>query len=301
MHALIGFGVDTHIRVGGPRGRQVNAIAWLCGNGRCSGVQLLHVRGGQLGVTLGPGFQGHEGQLLAMLAQSRVMIDYPIIVDGKRLSVADLVKHEQLNCRPKSELTFRLIGLSHYLDSDEQWKDKYGREWDIQKLIREELAQPINGVTCGGTHRLMGFSYSVRKRQQSGRPVIGQWSRAQKYVNDYHRYTFRLQNRDGSFSTAYFRHREARPDVNRRLETTGHILEWLMFSLPLEELDDPQTTRAVEYLTNLLYTRRNTDLPVGPLGHAIRSLVLFEERMFGAQPGTRHEQLAKRRAPSRSR
>ena len=183
MHALIGFGVDTHIRVGGPRGRKVNAISWLCGNGTCSGVKLLHLRNGQLGVTLGAGFQGHEGQLLGMLAQSRVMIDYPIIVSGKRLSVADLVKYEQLNCRPKSELTFRLIGLSHYLDSDETWKDKRGGGWDIPRLIREELAQPINGVTCGGTHRLMGFSYAVRRRKQSGRPVTGQWLRAQKYAS----------------------------------------------------------------------------------------------------------------------
>ena len=229
------------------------------------------------------------------------MIDYPIIVSGKRMSVADLVQYEQLNCRPKSELTFRLIGLSHYLDSDETWKDKRGGPWDIPRLIREELAQPINGVTCGGTHRLMGFSYAVRRRQQSGRPVTGQWQRAQKYVSDYHRYTFRLQNRDGSFSTAYFRQRENRPDIKRRLETTGHILEWLVFSLPTDQLDEPHTIRAVEYLADLMFKYRNTKLPVGPLGHAVRSLVLYEERVFGIEPGQRSLQLAKSRAQRRDR
>ena len=219
---------------------------------------------------MGPGFQGHEGQLLAMLAQSRVMIDYPIIVDGTRFTVADLVKAEQLGCRPNSELTFKLIGLSHYLDSDATWKDSGGGEWSIPRLIREELAQPINGVTCGGTHRLMGFSYTVAQRKRGGKPVTGQWQRAQKYVQDYHRYAFRLQNRDGSFSTIYFRGRESRPDANRRLETSGHILEWLVYSLPKEELNASHTISAVQYVADLMLTRRMDDWPIGPRGHATR-------------------------------
>lgn len=301
MHALIGFGIHTQVHVGGPRGRQVNAIAWLCGNGTCDGVKMLSIRNGQLAVALGPGLQGHEGQFLAMLAQSRVKIDYPIIVNRKRLSVADLVRTEQRSCRPNSELTFKLIGLSHYLDSDATWKDAHNRQWSIQRLIQSELAQPINGVTCGGTHRLMGFSYSLRKRMQSGRPVVGQWRRARKYVQDYHRYTFRLQNRDGSFSTSFFRGRENRPDIDRRLETTGHILEWLVYSLPEQELGNLRMVRAVEYLANLMLQYRNHPWPVGPRGHAIRALVLYQQRVFGADPGQPPLQVATKKAKTGSR
>jgi hypothetical protein len=229
------------------------------------------------------------------------MIDYPIIVDRKRMTVADLVQAEQRTCRPNSELTFKLIALSHYLDSDAKWKDTRGGQWSIPRLIREELAAPINGATCGGTHRLMGFSYSVRKRKQSGRPVTGQWKRAEKYIEDYHRYAFRFQNRDGSFSTSYFRARANRPDIGRRLETTGHILEWLVYSLPMDELDDPKTVRSVEYLADLMLKHRNRNLPVGPRGHAIRALVLYDERVFGAVPGQRSVQLAKSRGSARKR
>ena len=47
----------------------------------------------------------------------------------------------------------------------------------------------------------MALSYAYKKRVQRGFPITGQYKRARKYVDDYHRYTFRLQNPDGSFST----------------------------------------------------------------------------------------------------
>ena len=55
-------------------------------------------------------------------------IDYPMRVDGHDFTVADLVEYEKLTCRPKSELTFKLIGLAHYLDSDATWTSEMGRE-----------------------------------------------------------------------------------------------------------------------------------------------------------------------------
>ena len=104
------------------------------------------------------------------------------------------------------ELTFKLIGLSYYLDIDARWKNSAGQTWSVEKLVHEELAQPIVGTACGGTHRLMGLAYAVRKREESGRPMTGEFRRAQKYLENYHRYTFtKLQNPDGSFSTEWFK------------------------------------------------------------------------------------------------
>ena len=75
----------------------------------------------------------------------------------------------------------------------------------------------IIGAACGGTHRLTGFSYSIRKRQQRKEPMDGQWERARKFIEDYHQYTFKLQNPDGSFSTNWFEGREDNGPPSRRL------------------------------------------------------------------------------------
>jgi len=291
MHLIIGFGVDTPLLAGD---QDVNAIAWLCANGPCSGMQLLYPAAASVGVRMGPGYQGHSGQLLALLAQSRVKIDYPLVVQGQRLSIADLVRSEQATCRAGTELTFKLIGLAHYLEPDATWQSDDGQTWNISRLIKEELAQPIVGAACGGTHRLMGFSYAVRKVEKSGQPVAGQWLRAKEYLDKFHQYTFKLQNADGSFSTNWFAGRGDQQELDRRLNTTGHTLEWLVYSVPKDRLNDERLVRAVEYLTELMWRYRGREWEIGPKGHAIHALCLYDERAFGGQPGQRTEQLALR-------
>ena len=175
MHEIIAYGVDAQLYRDGPGGPKVNAIGWLCYNGSCKGEQMLYLDRGQMVARKGPGVQGHYGQFLAILAQSRLPIDYPMLISGKTFTIGDLVEHEKLDCQAGEELTFKLIGLMHYLDSDATWTSRYGEAWSIPRLITEELQQPIRGAACGGTHRLMGFSYAVNKRIQRGKPVTGEF------------------------------------------------------------------------------------------------------------------------------
>ena len=291
MHSLISFGVDSEVLAGNQR---VNGIGWLCWNRPCRGMKLLYVKGDQLQTREGPGYQGHEGQLLSMLALSRVKATYPMRVDGHDLTVADLIEYEKQTCRPKSELTFKLIGLSHYLESDATWTSNTGEKWDIPRLIREELAQPIVGAACGGTHRLIGFSMAVKTREKRGEPIDGQWLRAKMYLSSYHKYAIKLQNRDGSFSTSWFEKRDGSGDMDRRMQTTGHILEWMVFSLPEEDLTDPRIIKSINFLANLLISNRNREWEIGPQGHALRALALYNERVFGDKPGERRALLARR-------
>jgi len=282
MHSLISFGVDTRIY---HQGRRINAVGFLCWNYTARGQQIMYLRNGQLNLRVGPGVQGHEGQLLAMLAQSKVSRSYPIRVNGVQMTVEDLINYEKRTCRAKSELTFKLIGLSHYLDSDATWRCDRGQTWNIERLIREELQQTIVGAACGGTHRMMGFAYAVNRRKLQGKPITGQFLRAEKFVVDYQRYTFALQNADGSFSTEWFERRANKPDEDRKVQTTGHLLEWMVFSLPEESLDDRRLVRCIDFLADLLQDNQHRKLEIGPKGHALRALVLYDQRRFGGQLG----------------
>jgi hypothetical protein len=294
MHAMIAYGVDSELIA---QNRKVNAIGYLCFNGNCNGQTLFWVQNNKLQTKIGPGVQGHAGQFLAMLAQSRVRQDYPMNVDHFDFKVADLIEHEKYTCQPRTELTFKLIALTHYLKSDEKWKSFDGQVWDIPRLIQEELNQPIIGAACGGTHRLTGFSYAVHKREQRKEPIEGQWLRAKKFIEDYHAYTFKLQNPDGSFSTNWFESRGDEGPPSRRLETTGHITEWLAYSLSEAELQDPRMVKSVDYLANLLLDGRNEKWSIGPLGHGLHALAIYDERVFGGKPGQRSDQLARQVKP----
>ncbi len=288
MHGMLPFGVEANVVAGT---KQVNAIGWMCFNGKCRTQRLFIPKGDSFAMSVGPGVQGHEGQFLAMLAQSYVPSSYAIQVEQKNYQVADLVEYEMRGCKEGTELTFKLIGLSHYLKSDQQWVTPDRKKWNIAKLIEEELAQPIVGAACGGTHRLMGLTYAVQRRTEQGLPITGQFLRAQQFTTDFIPYAFSLQNPDGSFSTDWFERRANEPDLDRKVQTTGHILEWIVYTLPEDDLDDPRVIRAVQFLLSQLLDDRGHDWAIGPRGHSLRALALYDQRVFGRSPGKMREEL----------
>jgi hypothetical protein len=280
LHLIVANGTESRVRVDGPGGKPVTAIGWLCFNQPFRNMELMvgtpsgfHLRGG-------PGLQGHEGQLLSMLAQAHVMRDYPMRIAGEELTVEDLIEYEKRACRPRTELTFRLIGLNHYLDPEATWVSDNGETWTIERLVREELAQPIRGVACGGTHRLQGMIYAIRKREKHGLPIDGVWAAAAQKVRNYQALTFRLQNRDGSFSTQWFHSRGAEDDMGRRMRTSGHTLEWLVVSVPDEQLRRRDLQQGVAYVAGLLWRGRYEKWDAGWLGHSIHALRLYDDKVF---------------------
>ena len=140
------------------------------------------------------------------------------------------------------------------------------------------MAQPIIGAACGGVHRLMGFSFSVRQRQLQGEPINGQYARAAKFVRDYVEYTWQMQNPDGSFSTNWYEGRGNDPKNERKVQTSGHMLEWLMYTISDEEIKNQRVGKAIDFLLSKIYDQRDYKWPIGPRGHATRAVALYQAR-----------------------
>ncbi|MFM7183418.1 MAG: hypothetical protein ACKO4Z_01415 [Planctomycetota bacterium] len=283
MHGFIAFGIPTQLRVGGPAGDLVSAIGWSNMGGRCRGQVMLAAAGDRITALKGIGVQGHSAQYLAILAQCRVAANSPLTVQEKPFTVTDLIEEEKLACKPQSELTFALIALAHYLPTDAQWKSRDGEQWSLPRLVEEEIAQPIRGAPCGGTHRLFGLAYSCQRRLRATGELDGPYLRADKYVRDYQNFALtKLQNRDGSFSTEWFKYPADREDdVDRKIQTTGHILEWLVASLDQERLYEPRVVAAAEFLCAALSSEPSRAWKLGPLGHALHALNIYQERAWG--------------------
>lgn len=125
----------------------------------------------------------------------------------------------------------------------------------------------------------MGLSFAVKQRVLQGQPIQGQYVRAVKFINDYIDYTWRLQNPDGSFSTNWYEGRGNEPKAERKVQTSGHMLEWLMFTVSDSELRSPRVQKAVDFLLDHIYEKRDTKWPIGPRGHATRAIALYAARM----------------------
>ena len=291
MHSMMVYGIDTKVLVGR---KSYSTIAWIAGNNACRGERILDIDpNGDVYAKSGVGLQGHQAQLLAVLSLCDVPIDYTLYAGKNKYTVRDLVQSEMRACKSGEELTFTLIGLAHYLDTETVWKNAEGETWDFRRLIREELSQPIVGAACGGTHRLMGYAHALRKRRSEGRPITGQWQRAEIYTYDFIKYVYRLQNRDGSMSTDWFEGREDNGDLDRKIQTTGHMVEWLLTITPDSQLQSGRLVSAVRFLANSMYQERGKEWKIGPKGHALRSLAMFYERAYKSGPAWQNSSVAR--------
>jgi len=286
LSVCLAYGCGAEVSLEGPNGRRINGITCLCWNYPCTGFEMLGFREKHIAPRIGYGYQEQPGELLAMLAMSRVQPDYPVRVGKDVRTVADLVEAEKLGCRSGGDLSLKLIGLSFYVE-DPQWNNDLGESWSIERMIEEEISQPVVTAPEGGLNRLMGLSYVVARREKRGLPIEGQFQRARKYTSDFQDFALRLQNSDGSWGPNFLASRSSSPDAPSQLRSTGRVLEWLAMSLPDEKLEDARVVNAVECVVRLLGSQRYqwnapsySTQEIASLGHALHALNVYDQRVF---------------------
>jgi hypothetical protein len=243
------FGCQTEVT---HEGQTLNGITCLCWNYPCGGYEMLFKANDHIAARVGYGLQSQPGQMLAVLALSRVPSDYPMRAGAFVKSVADLVEYEKLACRAGSNQSLRLIGLAHYVPKGQTWKNALGETWSVERLVEDELPQPMASAPDGGTLRLLGLSLAITRHGTEEPKPRSPMARAMEFVGEYQSYAFRLQNSDGSWNPKILAATGATNDQIGQLRATGYVLSWLAFSLPQDQLVKPAMIRGVEYLTENL-------------------------------------------------
>jgi hypothetical protein len=100
-------------------------------------------------------------------------------------------------------------------------------------------------------------------------------------------------------STDWFEGREDNGDLDRKIQTTGHMVEWLLTVTPDSQLQNQRLVNAVRFLLNAMYSGRNRDWSIGPKGHALRSLAMYYERVYRSGPAWQSQLVASGQHSSR--
>lgn len=279
-----GFGCATEI-VDIASGKRLNGITTLCW-GSSGGYEMLGFSQGRIAARIGYGCQQHPGEFLAVLAMSRVPSDYPVRVGTDARTVADIVEAEKLACRSGTDMSLALIGMSFYVDEPE-WKNDLGETWSIERILKEEVAQPVVTASDGGLNRLMGLSYAVARRAKRGEAIEGQFLRAKKYVSDFQDFAMQLQNTDGSWGPQFLAAKSISQDAASQLRSSGRVAEWLAMSLPDDKVEDARIANAMQYVSRLLSSQRYiSNAPalstqeIVSMGHALHGLNIYDDRVF---------------------
>ena len=266
VHGALMFGRDFQIY---HDGKLVGAIDYLLGGGRLRGWTM---RKGDHGVVavLEAGSktgQGHPDQWLGYLSQVGIPLDQPLVAGGETFHVRDLVTQAQWDIYDGMEATWTLMAFSRYLPLDAQWPAKDGTTWTIPRIVRMEAAQPLGYSACGGTHRMYGLTVMLNRYLAEGGKLDDSadeaWLMAHDKIRDTVEAAREYQQPDGSFSTNFFERPSTAAEVEKRMASTGHILEFLMVALDDSEVEEPWVKRATVHLVECFEKTKRFDLECG--------------------------------------
>jgi hypothetical protein len=284
FHGILGVG-STATLTDPLLGFKWNAVDYIAGGGALRGLRLIPTPFG-VDVETGEQFvsQGHQDQFIAEMAECGLLADKEFTVHGKKYTLRDFARNSQMRARVdgSQELSWTIIVVGQYLGTDLEWTNSYGEKLRYEDLVRFEVNANVEQAACGGTHRLFGLQWAYNLHLRNGGKTEGVWK---DVVDEQVRYQVRakqMQNADGSFSTEFFRERSN--DVGNkqlRMNTTGHILEWLAYSLPESELRKPWVVDAVNSLARMFLEIANDPMESGSLYHAVHGLRLYHERVYG--------------------
>ena len=115
---------------------------------------------------------------------------------------------------------------------------------------------------------------------RKGGQTTGVWKDIADKEVKYQQLAKQWQNPDGSFSTDFFRGPGNASDKQLRMNSSGHILEWLALSLPDEEIKAPWVQDAAAAVALMFLDTQDQPMEGGTLYHATHGLLIYYARAF---------------------
>jgi hypothetical protein len=282
IHGLLAYRRDYQVK---EHGKKVNCLEWIASGATFHGQPWIEKTA--YGAHAHPynghpyEFQGHPCQFMACMTMCDLPLDFKFKAGGGGVvTLNDLIHGAQAEVNEREEVTWVLWFLAHYLDSDAQWNNKDGEPWSMERLVQLEVGKTVTAGACGGCHGLFALAYSRNGFLASGRRLYGPWLEADQKVRQHIEIARNYQNPDGTFSSNSFQGPGHSDDFEKRLGTTGHILEFLDVSLTQSRLSEEWVRRAVSALSSELIEKRLDPCECGSLYHAIDGLTIYRTRVW---------------------
>jgi hypothetical protein len=263
----------------------------LCWNIPCNGKTLLRSDGTKIIARVGQGYQRQPAMLAAAMALSNVMPNYELRLGSHSYTLAHLIASERMAVSRGTDLSMALVALSFYGESKDQWKNELDETWNIEKMVTSELNRSLDQGTSEVTDWLLGLTAAVKLYEGEKEPVRGPLALAKKQLQTYHDFVLSIQNDRYLWHPKFFLYKGFNPNAFETMYSSGHILRWLVYSLPDKELQNPQVVRSVMSLTSTVNrvkpeTMANAMSPreLEGLAVSLHALTLYYQRTFGELP-----------------
>jgi hypothetical protein len=289
FHGILGLGLDVTL-LNPDTGQRVKAVDFVCDGGPIRGMEFVPTPDGlDVRTMVGTGVgQGHQDQFVAEMVQRGLSADRTFRINGHQYTFADFLRESRAHASVTKgqELSWTLLIVGQAFGTDASWTNNAGEKLSCEDLVRYEVHQPVESAACGGTHRLFGLTWVYHLYRARGGQTVGVWKEVADKIEHYKQVARRNRNPDGSLSTAYLSTLANSPDVQLRIGSWGHVIEWLSLAMSDQELAEPWIQEAVNHLTLAILNSRTDPIDNGAFYHAIHGLALYRARVFhAAMPG----------------
>jgi hypothetical protein len=279
IHAGLALGPEAVIR-DAENSRDITIAEYFCRGGPYLGQPLYAENQGDVWFARGKHLveiETHPNQFLAYFAQMGLPRDFPIQTDNKTFTIADLVATAKRQFDPAEDATWTLITLLEYGDANEKWSNQFGQVFQVTDLVPSVVAE-LDGTqrVCGGTHALLALAISRRRLASNERSSEAVLQVISSRLNTELQDVRQSQASDGGFAASWAAD-VTQDELGAKLYATGHCLEWILLTLPPEELSSPWVVRAVGFLADALSSTNDGSRRVPAHYHALHALRMYKE------------------------
>ncbi len=283
MSAIEGLRRDMLLKDGD---KTVNALEWIQAGPQYQGEPWFEKteHGGRAHPYSKPyWFEGHVNQFLSKLAAGRLPLETQFQTSDGPITIQNMIDHAKMVVNDKEEVSWTLLALCRYLPPDDKWTNAKGEEWSIERLVEIEVSRRVGGSKSpdGGTSGLYALAVARNECLKTGKPLEGVWLKADEKIRKYIGIAKSQQNTDGTLSSDFFRSSQRKEDFDKRLASSGHLLQFLMHAVSDEQLQEDWIRRAVEATASDLQVNRKEYVSADPLFTATAALTTYLERVTG--------------------
>ncbi len=264
-------------------GKVINGLEWIQTGPMFDGEPWFQktVHGGQAHPYTNPyAFQGHINQFAATLAMCDVPLDAQFGTPDGPITMEDMVKNAQMTVNEKEEVCWTLQLLCKYLPPDADWENANGEKWNIERLVKVTMVQATpTGSPNGGTCGLFSLAVARNGFLRTSKPLEGVWLDADKTIMKHIQLVRDQRNPNGTLSSNFFRGREEKGDFDKRLASSGALLEFLMMAVSDAQLKEDWVRQAVAATVQDLEKNRKSFVSCSPLYGATNALSIFLDRV----------------------
>ena len=262
---------------------RVYVLGVLCWNIPTGGKVILREVNGHVMAQTGFGRQRVNGEFLAVLSFAHIALNYELRIGEKHFTVQNLVDSEKENCVSDMDLSMVAIGLAYYLKPNEVWTVSDGQNWSLDRLVQEELKRPVDWAARESADKLLALTMLLRRMKTDSPDKCDSIESFLATIKD-QVISFRGEN--GLWNTAFLIDGERSTHPLRVLQTSAHLLRWLVLYLPDSELRTESMRQSVYALSLLIEAvfpepqklSQLSTLEMDLLGTGLHALSIYRQR-----------------------